>query len=202
MIVVFIRHAESFANAGLPSGGGFADIPITPVGEAQARIVADALNERPSLIVHSSFVRTQQTATPTIARHQAVPVETWPVHEFTNLDPARWDGTHPADRIPHVRNFWQRCDPTYCDGETAESFADFILRARETLSSLERQPNEALIYVFTHGFFLNAVRSLILHPELDDAERMRQFVSWFAAKPILNVQRMRAEWDGSQWTLL
>ena len=35
----------------------------------------------------------QQTAAPTIARFPGVPVEVWPIEEFTYLQPARWNGT-------------------------------------------------------------------------------------------------------------
>ena len=51
--------------------------------------VATDWGETPSLIVTSLFLRTQQTAAPTIERFPDVPVEVWPIEEFTYLQPSR-----------------------------------------------------------------------------------------------------------------
>src|SRR3546814_5730649 len=45
------------------------------------------------------FRSTRQTAAPTIARFPGVPVEVWPIEEFTYLQPARWNGTRASTAL-------------------------------------------------------------------------------------------------------
>ena len=74
MRAVFIRHGQSTGNAGLPCHD-LARIELTELGWQQARSAAASWTETPSLIVTSPFLRTEQTATPTVARFPNVPVE-------------------------------------------------------------------------------------------------------------------------------
>ena len=66
-------------------------------------------------------------------------------------------------------------DPEYCDGEGAESFGTLLERVRAALERLEATPDDALVYVFSHGQFIQAVRSLVIDAELSEREKMRQF---------------------------
>jgi len=101
MKATFIRHGQSTGNAGLPSND-LALIELTDLGHEQARDVADGWAEAPVLIVISPYLRTQQTAAPTIARFPGVPVEVWPIEEFTYLQPSRWNGTRSVKRMPSI----------------------------------------------------------------------------------------------------
>ena len=40
--------------------------------------------------IRQFYLRTQQTAQPTIERFPEVPVAVWPIQEFTYLEPSRW----------------------------------------------------------------------------------------------------------------
>ncbi len=153
--VTLIRHGESEANAGLPSDTP-AGIPLTPLGHQQAHELAAKLPE-PELIIVSSYLRTQQTAQPLIARFPQVPVETWEVHEFTYLNPEQYAGTTEAERCIHAREYWSRCDHDWRDGGGAESFADLIQRIDLTLAQLRQHEGKRVI-VFTHGYFIKALR--------------------------------------------
>lgn len=82
LTVHLIRHAESAANAGAVTADP-ASIPLTPRGHDQAHSISKAFAAAPELIVCSPFLRVQQSAAPTLARFATVPVETWPVQEFT-----------------------------------------------------------------------------------------------------------------------
>src|SRR5215475_7985470 len=123
--VWLIRHAESIGNAGLATSRPDT-IPLTGRGIEQASYLADSFSQAPALIVTSPYIRTQQSAKPTIQRFPAARQEQWEVQEFTYLSPARYLDTTAADRIPFVEAYWSRCDPHYVDGDGAESFADFI----------------------------------------------------------------------------
>jgi broad specificity phosphatase PhoE len=198
MRATFVRHGQSMANAGLPSRD-LASIALTELGHAQARAVAAAWIETPALIVTSPLLRTQQTAAPTIARFSGAPIEVWPIEEFTYLQPARWNGTLSAERMPYLVRYWSAADPDYCDGDGAESFATMLRRVEAALARLAALPEGALVYIFGHGQFIQAARSIVVDCELDDRARMRGF--WRAGAPpvIGNAELVRFAWFGRRW---
>lgn len=198
MKVIFIRHGESTANTGLASTD-IASIALTERGREQAQRIASEWDEPPTLIVTSPFLRTSQTAAPTIARFPGVPVEIWPIEEFTYLQPGRWNGTAAAERRPHVEGYWTTADPHYCDGEGAESFADFLRRVEAVLARLAGMPMGSLIYVFGHGQFIQAARSIVTDTELDDSGKMRAFWQDGAPPVISNAQRVGFRCVGGLW---
>lgn len=198
MRAIFIRHGQSTGNAGMPCHD-LATIELTEKGWNQARQVATDWTETPSLIVTSPFLRTQQTAVPTIERFPDVPVEVWPIEEFTYLQPSRWNGTLAADRAPHLVRYWGNADPAYCDGEGAESFGVLLRRAEAALGRLAVLPSPGPVYVFSHGQFIQAVRAVVTESELDDRGKMLRF--WRKGEPpaIRNSERVEFEWADAQW---
>lgn len=189
MRAIFIRHGQSTANVGLPCND-LALPALTDLGWQQAAEVAEAWTELPTLIVTSPFLRAQQTAAPTIERYPDVPVEVWPIQEFTYLLPSRWNGTLNAERLRYVESYWQKADPVYCDGEGAESFGTLLLRAENALKRLRALPNEALVYLFSHGQFIQVVRSLIVEPDLTNQQKMRKFCLKGQTPVIANAERV------------
>jgi len=198
MRAIFIRHGESTANTGLASAD-VASIALTARGEGQAGRIAREWPEAPSLIVTSPFQRTKQTAAPTVARFPGVPVEIWPIEEFTYLQPARWNGTASADRRPHVERYWTAADPAYCDGEGAESFTGFLHRVATTLARLAALPPTSLVYVFGHGQFIQAARAVVTGPDLDDTTQMRAFWRDGARPVVANAERVGFHRAGDRW---
>lgn len=194
---VFIRHGQSTGNADIPCDD-LSQIALTDLGWQQAGEVAQSWTERPSLIVTSPYLRTQQTATPTTERFPDVSVETWPIQEFTYLEPSRWNGTRSEERMPHIVRYWQKADTAFCDGEGAESFGNLLGRAQGALRRLEVLSPESLVYVFSHGQFIQAIRSLVIDAELSDREKMRRF--WQQGEPpaIGNCQKVELEWNAEQ----
>jgi broad specificity phosphatase PhoE len=180
MRAVFIRHGQSTGNAGVPCID-LATIELTETGWRQAREVARAWTEVPSLIVTSPFLRTKQTAEATVQRFPDVPVEVWPIEEFTYLQPSRWNGTRSAERMPHLEQYWSQADPTYCDGDGAESFGTLLRRAQATLDRLAALPSPGPVYVFSHGQFIQAARAVVAEAELDDRGKMLRF--WRKGEP-------------------
>jgi broad specificity phosphatase PhoE len=196
---IFLRHGQSTGNAGIPCND-LALLELTEEGWRQAREVAADWTESPSLIVTSPYLRTRQTAQPTIERFPDVSVEVWPIQEFTYLRPSRWNGTLSVDRLPHIKRYWNTADTEYCDGEGAESFGTLLRRVEASLARLERMPDNALIYLFSHGQFIQAARSIIIEREKTAREKMQQF--WrpgFAA--ISNAERVCLEWSIDGWRL-
>lgn len=198
MITVFIRHGQSTGNAGIPCTD-LATIELTEKGWSQARAVAESWDRPPALIVTSPYLRTRQTAQPTIDRFPDVPVETWPIEEFTYLQPSRWNGTLAVDRAPHLERYWGDADPTYCDGEGAESFGTLLRRADAALARLAALPSSPLVFVFSHGQFIQAVRAIVTQAELDDQAKMRRF--WRKGEPpaIGNGELILFELTNGRW---
>ena len=198
MRAIFIRHGQSTGNAGMPCHD-LATIELTDKGWNQARRVATDWTETPSLIVTSPFLRTQQTAAPTIERFPDVPVEVRPIEEFTYLQPSRWNGTLAADRAPHLVRYWDEADPAYCDGDGAESFGALLRRAEAALERLAALPSPGPVYVFSHGQFIQAVRAVVTESELDDRGKMLRF--WRKGEPpaIGNSERLEFRWADARW---
>lgn len=67
-------------------------------GLEQAQLVARSFTNAPGLIVASPFLRALATALATTTLYPAAAFETWPIHEFTYLAPARCVDTTLAQR--------------------------------------------------------------------------------------------------------
>ncbi len=197
MRAIFIRHGQSTGNAGIPCDD-LSLLELTEKGWQQAREVAANWAEKPSLIVTSPYLRTQQTAAPTIALFPNVPVEVWPIQEFTYLQPSRWNGTFSVERMPYIEAYWNGADPEYCDGKGAESFITLLSRAEAALERLAGMTEDALVYVFSHGQFIQAARSVVVDSRLSDREKMQQF--WGEGSPaIKNAELVQLKWKAGTW---
>ena len=199
--VVFIRHGQSTGNAGVPSPD-LATIALTDLGWQQAHTVAAGWAEAPTLLVISPYLRTQQTAAPTIARFPDVPVAVWPVEEFTYLQPVRWNGTLAAERAPRRLYYWNMADPAYCDGVGAESFGALLRRAEATLHRLAALPTASLVYVFSHGQFIQAVRAVVTEAALDDRGKMLNFWQPGVPPAIGNAEQVAFRLVAGYWQLV
>lgn len=160
--VWLIRHGESQSNADEVTESTDASA-LTETGRRQAEEVAKRFARAPDLIVVSKYVRTRQTAEPLIRRFPKMPVMEWPIHEFTYLAPDRYNGTTASQRNDAVMTFWERCVADHCDGEGAESFADFMLRIDDFLERLRRLSGQ-FTAVFAHGYVIKALVWRILWP--------------------------------------
>lgn len=129
-------------------------------------------------------------------------METWPIEEFTYLQPARWNGTASAERMPHLERYWSAADPDYCDGEGAESFGTLLRRCETALARLAAMPAGLLVYVFGHGQFIQAARAIVADAHLDDRGKMLGF--WRKGEPpaISNTQRVAFTWFNATWSVV
>ena len=180
--VWFIRHAESEANAGLPTLDS-SKVVLTAQGHKQAKTIALSFPDPPSLIVTSSYTRTKQTASPTQQRFRDVPYTEWPVHEFTYLSSSHQFSTK-QERRPLVKIFWERNDPYYIDGNGAESFYDFLMRVNTVFEYLNRFDENDFIAVFSHGQFIRAVLWTLKYHSLPT--NMKLFQHFLSTFPLQN----------------
>lgn len=147
-----IRHCESMANAGHVTADP-TSIPLTDLGQEQAKLLPHSFDKVPGLIVTSPFLRTQQSSVHVREKFSDVPHEEWPVQEFSYLCTKRYANTDMAARRPAVKEYWGKCDPQYCDGDGAESFSDLMDRIDNTIEKVQSRP-EKFIAIFTHGQFM------------------------------------------------
>ena len=106
-------------------------IPLSETGHSQARRWAESLERPLRLIVVSPFLRARQTAAPFQNRFPNVPVEIWPIHEFTYLSPVKSAGTTALlNRRTGVR-------------ATPATMATIFLKQREIFFELATQPTDA-----------------------------------------------------------
>jgi 2,3-bisphosphoglycerate-dependent phosphoglycerate mutase len=179
-IVWLIRHGQSQANAGYETYSPELT-QLTTVGEVQAGEIVKALHSdfpKPSRIVYSKFMRSRQTAQPTIDFFFDVPSEKWPgVREFTYLAQEKCQATTRQQRKPFVDGFWNIPDPDYRDGndEEVESFRQFLTRVSSALEQLCSRKDD-LVVVFTHGQFMQAAKWLWeAHPTHLDEQSKANF---------------------------
>jgi len=198
-----IRHGESESNAGLPTGD-MSLIRLTEKGVEQANRVAQAFNDQPALIVTSRYVRASQTAQPTINRFPCVPVEEWPVQEFTYLSLPQDVLMTVSQRAPLAEDYWTRCDAFYIDGPGAESFSDFIVRAAYFLRGhrdyIDEGYSDGTIAVFSHGQFIQAVLWLLLRGPINmDPKAISRYRQFTWGVPLDNgaIARMHFTRDGN-----
>jgi broad specificity phosphatase PhoE len=164
--VLWIRHAESEANAGLPTPDAWTT-PLTEAGWEQARRISGVFGRpQPGLIVQSCMTRSRQTAQVTSQRFPLTRVEEWPIQEFTFLSGQQYAGTTQAQREAGARAYWERMDPDYVDGPRAESFRQFMARVDATLERLRTAHTGGPVLVFTHGRFLRGVLLRLSEPML------------------------------------
>ncbi len=177
-VVRLIRHGQSASNAGEATEHPDT-IPLTPLGHAQAALVASCFRRAPARVIFSPFDRAAQTAQPLCERFPDAPVFVWPIQEFTYLAPRRYVGTTRLDRCQAVVEYWQRLDPRYRDGEGAETFVEFWDRVEAFLERLEPLPGTSAI--FSHGQFLRGVLLRLLSGPLGVEEAMTRFRSFRTA---------------------
>lgn len=98
---------ENAANAGQATLD-HATTPLTPKEFKHAKLVALSFNLAPALIVASPFTLAHSTAMANAKAIPRIPFETWPIQEFTYLEPARCTSTTVADRREWVEAYPRR----------------------------------------------------------------------------------------------
>lgn len=194
--IFLIRHGESQSNAGQATLHP-ASVELTHLGMGQSECIADYLEVHvcPERIVTSCYLRARQTAAPTQSRFPAVPVEEWPVHEFTYL--SNEDFPTPStveDRKPRVDAYWEQCDPHSVGGPESESFEQFIARARGVMQRFEEVGSSQATVIFTHEQFICAVYWLLkCKPPRITPKAMRDFRVFLLENSIPNAGLLRLQ---------
>jgi alpha-ribazole phosphatase len=130
--IYLIRHGQSQANVG---GITLENpvVPLTELGELQARTLATLLPATATKIWSSPFKRALDTAAPYCARLGQSPTTHDDLREFETVDTLQLRGTPSAEREAVVARYWLESDPDRRSGPAAETFREFhdrVVRAR------------------------------------------------------------------------
>jgi probable phosphoglycerate mutase len=188
--ITLVRHGQSIANAGGIATNHHTN-PLTELGHSQARAFAEIFSGSPTLFLRSRYLRAQQTSEPLLQKLSTVPVEDWDVHEFSYLEPT--EEATDEQLKPRILEYWGRSDPDYLDGPSVESFSAFLDRVRDAAQRLAQTPPGEHVVVFTHGFWMQAFRLLLLFPDATDAELMQHFRRFHFAHFVNNTEALEFE---------
>lgn len=144
-----IRHGQSQANAG---GVTLENplVPLTELGERQARALAALLPASASAVWSSPFKRSLDTAAPYCER-LGLPAQTHPdLREFEVIDTLSMRGSPFAEREAVLARYWLAADPDARTGPAGESFREFHDRIRRTRRDLLPSLSDGSV-IFGHG---------------------------------------------------
>lgn len=180
-----IRHGETAWNAeGRVQGQ--TDVPLSPVGEAQARALVRALaGERFAALYASDLARVRQTAAPAARALGLAPSLDAALRErhygkFETLTYAEARERHPED---YAR--FRAKEPDY-DFGTGESLRRFYERSVACVGAIAARHAGETVLVFTHGGVLEMVRRHALGSGLAsprDFEIPNAAINWIEAGP-------------------
>jgi broad specificity phosphatase PhoE len=150
--IYLVRHAQSQANAG---GMTLENpiVPLTALGELQARAIAPLLPPTAVTIWSSPFKRTLDTAAPYCARMGLTAATHDELREFETVDTVQLRGSPCEERESVVAGYWMKSDPDHRSGPGAETFREFHERvARARHQFLPALPDGTI--VFAHGMWM------------------------------------------------
>ncbi len=150
--IYLIRHGQSQANVG---GITLENpvVPLTELGELQARTVATLLPTTAAAIWSSPFKRALDTAAPYCARLGQSPTTHADLREFETVDTLLLRGSASAEREAVVARYWLESDPDRRSGPAAETFREFHERvARVRVEFLPSLADGTI--VFGHGMWM------------------------------------------------
>jgi broad specificity phosphatase PhoE len=165
MRLIFVRHAESEANAEGRLRGGGAEFGLSDEGRAQAGKLSESFKRdglQPTHLYSSPLVRAAATAE-ILARSWSVPVAYWEdlkEHDIGVLSGLTWE--EAIERYPGIDPETEKARQL-TGVEGAESLADRRSRARRVIEeTLRRHANGDVVLLVTHGGILTHIVSELL----------------------------------------
>lgn len=172
-----VRHAQSHANAGghaMPN----ADIPITALGQEQAKQVADwlleTLGDDIASISVSEYLRTQQTAQYLLEKTGFQPTIIEGLQEFNYLNFADIEHKTSSEIRDLADNYWLTFEPDTLDEKGAENFNQFVARVKQVQAYFDNLPDGNHV-VFTHGLWISMLIWLMLGQPTDNNIAMQKY---------------------------
>lgn len=199
--IYLIRHGQTVSNAGGKAQRN-PEIPLTPLGEQQAKDVADwvlaHLGKLDSIGV-SPFIRTHQTAAPLVATTGIQPTVIEGLQEFNYLSFDHIADLPATSRRAMAHDYWASKSPDDVDGGErgdAESFNAFNARIDKVIDTFSEMPDGNHV-VYAHGLWLSMLLWRLLSLPMNDADTMRRFRQFEQAISIKNSEIFLLQFNGS-----
>lgn len=187
-MIYLIRHAQSVGNANGRTRS-HASIELTDEGKQQAQALTLTLPHADRILI-SPFLRTLQTAEPTLLRDQIKP-EVMNIEEFSYLSDTKFQNTTLDERMPYVKRYWSDAEIDYLDADDAESFRTFYARVQDFIIFLDKAKSnytQKNMLVFTHGQFLTLFKLIAYDQRALSKELMQDFRQRMLEHPIKNAE--------------
>jgi broad specificity phosphatase PhoE len=148
-VILLARHAESVDNAPPARIQGWRDPPLSELGRAQARALAEELAGEGLAALYTSHMRRARETAEAVAERLALEVRV--DERLAEVDMGEWQGRLRSDVMrehPEVWEAWRRADPDvrFPGGESLRELSARVLAA---LAHVEDGPLPAL--VVCHG---------------------------------------------------
>lgn len=196
--IYFIRHGESIANA----GGVTMEhnlIPLSDKGRQQAQLVAETLTIKPSEVLVSELVRTQQTAQPFCDKHQVSYQINPLLNEVHAISHELIDSMVGEQRRPIALAYWAEGDVNKRMGKHADTFNEFRERVDSFINGMTDLSNNTVI--FGHGIWFGLLVWRLLGFEAHDKQGMLAFRRFQSGLPLSNCMTYALHSnDGRRWS--
>jgi 2,3-bisphosphoglycerate-dependent phosphoglycerate mutase len=174
-LIYLVRHGETAWNRE-HRWQGRRDVPLTPLGEAQARAAGRRLAhmDTPAVALYASpLARAWQTA---VLIGKACKLEPIPLLEMQEVDVGSWEGYTAevaAERDPEGFARWQNGGTGWTDGETYAQMSERVCRALRGVAQLHPTRSERVLVV-AHG---GPIRAIVTAAALLPAEGRARFAN-------------------------
>ena len=189
--LILIRHGETAWNRARRIQGSI-DIPLSPVGEAQARAAARRLvTERIDALWSSDLSRARQTAEPIAHALGLTPTVDARLRERAYGDFEGRDHDTLARDFAEAYAQLKSRDPAFALPGGGESLAAFHARSHEVLSEIARRHAGQRIAIVTHGGVLDCAWRIGAGLPLDLPRRVE----------LLNASLNRLRLEEGRWSV-
>jgi broad specificity phosphatase PhoE len=169
--ILLARHGESDWNRDR-RWQGHADRPLTDLGRAQARALADRLAATELDAVYSSDLERARETAAIVAEPHQLPVKELP--ELREVDVGSWSGLTRAEaeeRYPTAFRRWTEGEEGWDDGETYEQLSERVVGA--VMAVAARHPHDRVLLV-AHGGSIRAVHAAALGVDVHTYRRIQR----------------------------
>ena len=198
-VLYFIRHGESLANAGGISMA-HESIPLSEVGQQQAHRVAQTLAVKPTQVLVSELIRTQQTARPYCDKHQINHQMNPLLNEFHVISHELIEGMTGEQRRPIAQAYWTQGDVNLRMGIQADTFTEFRERVDGFIDAMPTLAHHTII--FGHGIWFSLLMWRLMGFEAHDKQNMLAFRRFQSSLPMPNGMTYALHtMDGQHWAI-
>ena len=169
--ILLARHGQSDWNAA-KRWQGHADRPLTDLGRAQARELADRLAATDVEAVYSSDLQRARDTAAVVAAAKGLDVATTP--DLREVDVGSWSGltrSEAEERYPDAYARWHAGGEGWDDGETYEQLS---VRVVDALGRISREHHGERVLVVAHGGTIRAIHAAALGVDVHTYRRIQR----------------------------